>query len=118
MTPLQVFDYLAVRLDGSAAVAFGNHHLIWSLEDTGDVVELELSNGTLHSREPGAPRNVKVSATVRCTRADLNRLVVAEIAFADSIANGTVKVEGSTDLVTNLWNALTTFKMFFPIIEP
>lgn len=118
MTPLQVFDYLAVRLDGSAAVTFGNHHLIWSLEDTGDVVELELSNGTLHSREPGAPRNVKVSATVRCTRADLNRLVVAEISFADSIANGTVRVDGSRELVSNLWNALTTFKMFFPIIEP
>jgi hypothetical protein len=118
MTPLQVFDYLAVRLDGSAAVAFGNHHLAWSLDDTGDVVELELSNGTLHSREPGVRRTVDVSAHVRCNRSDLNRLVVAEISFADSLENGALRVEGSLDLVSNLWNALTTFKMFFPIIEP
>ena len=118
MTPLQVFDYLAVRLDGSAAVAFGNHHLVWSLDDTGDVVELELSNGTLHSREPGVRRTVDVSAHVRCNRSDLNRLVVAEISFADSLENGALRVEGSLDLVSNLWNALTTFKMFFPIIEP
>jgi alkyl sulfatase BDS1-like metallo-beta-lactamase superfamily hydrolase len=43
---------------------------------------------------------------------------VAEISFADSLENGALRVEGSLDLVSNLWNALTTFKMFFPIIEP
>jgi alkyl sulfatase BDS1-like metallo-beta-lactamase superfamily hydrolase len=91
---------------------------VWSLDDTGDVVELELSNGTLHSREPGVRRTVDVSAHVRCNRSDLNRLVVAEISFADSLENGALRVEGSLDLVSNLWNALTTFKMFFPIIEP
>lgn len=118
MTPLQVFDYLAVRLDGSAAVALGDHHLEWIFDDSGDAVELELSNGTLHSRQPGPHRLGEPSATVRCTRTDLNRLVVAELSIDDGLSTGAVRVEGSVDLVRSLWNALTTFKMFFPIIEP
>ena len=118
MTPLQVFDYLAVRLDGSTAINFGHHHLAWHLTDTGDVIDLEISNGTLHSRIPGTPRTGGLSATIHCSRSDLNRLVVAEVSFAGSVENGSVRIDGSTELVMSLWNAFTTFKMFFPIIEP
>jgi alkyl sulfatase BDS1-like metallo-beta-lactamase superfamily hydrolase len=118
MTPLQVFDYLAVRLDGSTAINFGHHHLAWHLTDTGDVIDLEISNGTLHSRIPSSRRTGGLSATIHCSRSDLNRLVVAEVSFAGSVENGSVRIDGSTELVMSLWNAFTTFKMFFPIIEP
>ncbi|NDB05736.1 MAG: hypothetical protein EBX95_08310 [Acidimicrobiia bacterium] len=118
MTPIQVFDYLAVRLDGSTAINFGHHQLAWHLTDTGEVIELEISNGTLHSRIPSVRRTGGLSATVHCSRSDLNRLVVADVSFADSVENGSVRIDGSTELVMSLWNAFTTFKMFFPIIEP
>lgn len=117
MTPLQVFDYLAVRLNGVEAERLGQHHLTWTLSDTGETVHLELSNGTLHSRT--TPTNTaSPSATIASTRTDLNRLVGAELDFGDAVASGAVAISGSAELVTSIWNALVTFKMFFAIIEP
>ena len=117
MTPLQVFDYLAVRLNGVEAEKLGHHHLTWSLSDTGETVHLELSNGTLHSRI-AATTSTNVSATIVSTRADLNRLVGAELVFDEAVKSGAVVITGSTELATSIWNALVTFKMFFAIIEP
>ncbi len=117
MTPTQVFDYLAVRLDGPAAIELGDHHVVWELTDTGQIVSLELSNGTLHSRVD-APDGVQVSATIRSTRSTLDRLAGAADTFPDAITTGTVTVDGDAALLISLWGMLTTFTMFFPIIEP
>lgn len=116
MTPLQVFDYLAVRLDGAVATSFGQRHVRWVLDDVGETIDLEFSNGTLHSRPPVA--SGEFDAVVHCSRTDLNRLVVAELDIASAIDDGIVRVEGSRELIRAFWSALTTFKMFFPIIEP
>lgn len=116
MTPTQVFDYLAVRLDGPAAVGLGQHHLQWRLRDTGDEVALELSNGTLHSRHGSTGETI--AATITSTRRDLDRLVGAELSIEDALATDLLHIEGDSDLVVSLWNLLTTFNMFFAIIEP
>lgn len=117
MTPVQVFDYLAVRLDGPAALGLGHHHLVWELTDTAETVSLELSNGTLHARLGGAEPPA-VSATVRSTRATLDRLAGAELTVDGAMSSGLVHVEGDGALLVALWERLTTFLMFFPIIEP
>ena len=116
MTVTQIFDYLAVRLDGPAAVELGHQHLVWYFTDTAQTVHLELSNGTLHSRLEATKENV--SATITSTRQDLDRLVGADLTIESALATGAVVVQGSSDLVVSLWNAMTTFNMFFAIIEP
>ena len=117
MTPTQVFDYLAVRLDCPAALELGHHHLAWEILDTGQTVALELSNGTLHSRlTEHAP--VDASAVVRSNRGVLDRLAGAERSWDDALAAGEVTIEGDSTVVIGVWERLATFRMFFPIIEP
>ena len=116
MTVTEIFDYLSVRLDGPAAVELDHHHLVWHFSDTAQTVHLELSNGTLHSRlEAG---QTVASAAISSTRQDLDRLLGAELSIEAALASGTVVVQGSSDVVVSLWSLLTTFNMFFPIIEP
>ncbi|MFM1751079.1 MAG: hypothetical protein RL119_41, partial [Actinomycetota bacterium] len=116
MTVTQIFDYLAVRLNGPAAVELGQHHLIWFLTDTGETVHLELSNGTLHSRLEARP--TEVSVTITSTRRDLDRLVGADLTLESALSTGAIVVQGSSEIVASLWSILTTFNMFFAIIEP
>ncbi len=48
MSLQQIFDFLAVRLDGPAVVPLGHLCVDWVLPDVADTVRVELSNGTLH----------------------------------------------------------------------
>jgi alkyl sulfatase BDS1-like metallo-beta-lactamase superfamily hydrolase len=119
MTPTQIFDYLAVRLDGPAAVSLGHHRFAWVLTDDGTVVQLELSNGTLHSRMAAGPTPPDDVATiVRSSRATLDRLTGAEIGFDEAVAAGQAAIEGDLGVVSAMWGLLTTFTLGFPIIEP
>ena len=47
----QVFDYLAIRLDGPAAVELGDVSFDWVVEDVDEHVRITLSNGTLHGTD-------------------------------------------------------------------
>ncbi len=121
MTPTQLFDYLAVRLDGTAAVGLGTHRLRWHLTDTGGTVAIELSNGTLHSRlvpDDRTADDVAADTVLRSTRRDLDRLASAELDLAGAVADGVVVVDGETELLVRLWSMLDDFGMFFAIIEP
>jgi alkyl sulfatase BDS1-like metallo-beta-lactamase superfamily hydrolase len=116
MTLTQVFDYLAVRLDGPAAVAIGHHVWHWTLSDTGEAVTLELSNGVLHSRL-GAPIE-DVTASLTSTRRTLDQLAGTDLPLTAAVESGDVSLRGSSAEIVALWSHLSTFGMFFPIIEP
>jgi hypothetical protein len=44
--------------------------------------------------------------------------VGAELTIEAALASGAVAIQGTSDVVVSLWNLLTTFNMFFAIIEP
>ncbi len=116
MTLQQVFDYLAVRIDGPAAADLGHLSINWLLPDTNQVARLELSNGTLHSapgRSHGSP-----DATVTCDRTALDELVVTGGQLGDLVDSGAATVSGDADRVLALWETFTDFPIFFKIIEP
>ena len=122
MTLGQVFDYLAVRLDGPAAVELGTVHVRWVL-DTGDGAAegaaTELSNGTLHSRVGALAATAPApDATVRCSLDDLHRLVSAGGDLRAEIEAGRFAIDGDADSVCGIFERLTPFEMFFPIVEP
>ncbi|MCB0994438.1 MAG: MBL fold metallo-hydrolase [Acidimicrobiales bacterium] len=117
MTPTQVFDYLGVRLDGPAALELSQGRLRWRLSDRADVVMIELSNGSLHSRLVDASGSEEVDTEITSTRADLDRAAGTDIDLAAEIAAGTFAVTGDADLLVGIWQRLERFQMFFPIIE-
>ena len=50
MTLGQIFDFLAVKVNGNAAVKLSPMTINWSFSDANENAYLELSNGTLHSK--------------------------------------------------------------------
>ena len=116
MTLQQVFDFLAVKVDGPAAVELGHLAIDWRLPDTGEVVRVELSNGTLHST-PGRTHDSS-DATVTCDRAALDALVSTGSQLADLVESGGAGIDGDADRVLALWAGLTDFPLFYAIIEP
>lgn len=116
MTVEQVFDYLAVRLDGPAAAGMGDRQFTWTMSDTDDVVRLTLSNGTLHAvvgRSAADP-----IAEVRGARAVLDELVASGDPLRARVDDGSVEITGDAEWVLGLWDLLVDFPMFFPIVEP
>ncbi|MGI9600431.1 MAG: alkyl/aryl-sulfatase [Acidimicrobiales bacterium] len=116
MTLEQVFDYLAVRLDGPAAAEAGDFDFGWSVTDTGEDVAVSISNGTLHARVGALPPNGV--ATVRSPRATLDALLASGDAIDDPLASGELAIDGDAAAVVDLWALLAQFPMFFPIVEP
>ncbi len=116
MTLQQVFDLLAVKVDGPAATAIGHLAIDWRLPDADEMARVELSNGTLHST-PGLS-HAAPDATVTCGRAALNDMVATGGTLADLVGAGTATIDGDADRVLALWDTLTDFPLFFRIIEP
>ncbi len=112
----QVFDYLAVRVDGRPAAGLGHLRIDWQLPDIGDVVRVELSNGTLHAT-PGLAHD-HPDATVTCSRSDLDEMVASGADLADLVGDGRVDLDGDAERVLALWGTLTEFPIFYAIIEP
>ena len=116
MTLQQMFDFLAVKVDGPAATLIGPLAVDWVLPDIGDSVRVELSNGTVHSR-PGA-RHTVPDAIVTADRSILEHLIATGEKFADLVGTGSITVEGDTGQVDALFGNLHDFPLFWNVIEP
>jgi len=112
----QVFDYLAVKIDGTKAVDLGHIFLNWVLPDVDETIRIELSNGTLHA-SPGLLHD-SPNAVVTCSREQLNRMVSTGDNISELVVAGEAKIEGDADVVFDLWGTFTDFPLLFNIIEP
>jgi len=80
---------------------------------------MELSNGTLHSRVGALAATAPApDATVQCALADLHRLVSTGGDLRAAIDDGSFTVDGDADSLCAIFERLTPFEMFFPIVEP
>ena len=116
MTLQQIFDFLAVKIDGQAAATLGPLAINWVLTDVDETARLELSNGTLHSM-PGLVHD-HPDATVSCNRLFLEEMVATGRTLPEVVDAGEASIEGQAERVLALWDTLTDFPMFWPIIEP
>ena len=112
----QVFDYLAVKIDGTKAIELGHIFLNWVLPDVDETIRIELSNGTLHA-SPGLLHD-SPNAVVTCSREQLNRMVSTGDNISELVASGEANIEGDIDTVFGLWGTFTDFPLLFNIIEP
>jgi len=116
MSLQQIFDFLAVRVDGPAVVPLGRVAVDWVLPDVAETVRVELSNGTLHS-QPGRTHS-SPDATVTGDRAALEDMIATGTPFAEVVESGAVAITGDSERVLGLFGNLTDFPLFWNVIEP
>jgi len=112
----QIFDYLAIKIDGEKAAKLGHIFLNWILPDIEETIRIELSNGTLHA-SPGLIHDAP-HAVVTCSRKQLNHMVSSGDSISDLVELNEASIEGDADLVFSLWETFTDFPLLFNIIEP
>jgi alkyl sulfatase BDS1-like metallo-beta-lactamase superfamily hydrolase len=114
-TPAMFFDFLAVRLDSDKAQGH-DMTLNWRFDDLRQSFALTLRNGVLTHRE--GRQHAKADASVRMSKAVLDRISVRQLDFATALKQGDIRVEGDAGKLTELLGMLATFKPAFNIVTP
>ena len=116
MTLGQIFDFLAVKVNGNAAVKLSPMTINWSFSDTNENAYLELSNGTLHSKIGPIIRSTDLE--IVSSRDVLEQLISTEYSITQALEEKRIDIEGNVEKFLNFWETLTDFPLFWPIIEP
>jgi alkyl sulfatase BDS1-like metallo-beta-lactamase superfamily hydrolase len=115
LTVAQVFDSIAVRVDGPRA--WDEHlRIAWSFTDEDATYLIELRNGALHHRTVGSvPEGVP---TFTLTRHGLIGLVTGTLDLGGALADGTVAVDGDPSGLGRLVELLGRVDPGFGIVVP
>ncbi|MFF8958043.1 alkyl/aryl-sulfatase [Streptomyces sp. NPDC014894] len=117
LTTGQIFESMAVRLDGPRAAA---HRLLLRWEFTGpdEVWTLLVGNGVLTPMRGDAPGGEKPQLTLRLERATLDQILAQRTTFADAIGSGAVTIEGDAGVLATFHGLLERPRRDFPIVLP
>ena len=115
LSPSQIFDAIAVRLDGPRA---WEHQLSigWVFRDSGETHRMELRNGVLSHRQVddvGA-----VDATLTLDRPALVGIVTQQLDMMAALADGTVQIDGDAAVLLTLVGLADEVDPNFPIVTP
>jgi alkyl sulfatase BDS1-like metallo-beta-lactamase superfamily hydrolase len=115
LTVSQVFDSVAVRVDGPRA--WDEHILIaWKILDEDLTYLTELRNGALHHRTvAGPPEGI---TTFTLTRASLIGAVTGTLDLGAALADGTVTIDGEPEVLGRLVGLLAPVDPDFNIVTP
>ena len=119
MTPEQLFDTLAVKLNadevGGLAVRIN-----FTFTDLGEQWVLGLSNRALHAI-PGR-HDPAAAVTFTTTKPVLYKVIDGQVPFAEAvaaaIADGSVQAQGDVAAAEMIFGHLDTFLSNFPLVEP
>jgi alkyl sulfatase BDS1-like metallo-beta-lactamase superfamily hydrolase len=115
LTVSQVFDSIAVRIDGPRA---WDEHIVttWTITDEDTTYVVELRNGVLHHRTVAeAPSDV---TRFTLSRRALIGVVTGQVDLATALADGTVTIDGDPDAMANLVGLLAPVDASFNIVLP
>ncbi|MFJ4774197.1 alkyl/aryl-sulfatase [Streptomyces uncialis] len=117
LTTGQLFESMAVRLDGPRAAA---HRLLlrWEFGDTGEVWTLLVGNGVLTPMRGDAPGGETPQLTLRLERSTLDRILARRTSFPEAIGAGDVTVDGDVTVLTTFHGLLEKPARNFPIVLP
>ena len=115
LTVPQVFDSLAVRIDGPKA---WDERLVisWMITDVGMTYVTELRNGALNHRSVAGP--VPGTTTFTLSRLDLIGLVTGSIDLVAAMADGAVVVDGDPAQLGRLVELIAPVDPNFEIVMP
>ncbi|MER5437075.1 alkyl sulfatase dimerization domain-containing protein [Streptomyces sp. NPDC002790] len=113
----QIFDSMAVRLDGPRAAA---HRLLlrWEFTDTDEVWTLLVGNGVLTPMRGDAPGGEAPQLTLRLARTTLNSVLAQHASFPEAIGSGAVTVDGDVTVLSTFHGLLENPARNFPIVLP
>jgi alkyl sulfatase BDS1-like metallo-beta-lactamase superfamily hydrolase len=115
LTVPQVFDSIAIRIDGPSA--WDLHLMIsWIITDTGTTHLTELRNGTLNHRTIAEP--VADTTTFTLTRPVLIGLVTGTLDLVAAISDGRVTVAGDSMILAQLVGVVAPVDTAFAIVTP
>jgi alkyl sulfatase BDS1-like metallo-beta-lactamase superfamily hydrolase len=114
LTPSQVFDSIAIRVDGPACWS-DRIALSWVITDDATYVT-ELRNGTFHHRRVAAP--TPGTTTFTLDRAALVGLVTGALQLGDALLDRTVAVDGDAHELARLMACLAPVDPDFAIVTP
>lgn len=108
----QLFDYLAIRLNGQRA-ADKQMALHFDFTDTNQQYTVTVKNGVLNhaARHVGQP-----DAILTLARANLNEVLTGRATFPDLLLTGKIQVAGDRQLFTAFLGLLDPFDFWFPIV--
>ncbi|HEY7071252.1 MAG TPA: alkyl sulfatase dimerization domain-containing protein [Acidimicrobiales bacterium] len=114
LTVPQVFDSVAIRIDGPRA---WDEHLVlsWVITDTGTTYVTELRNGALHHREAAA---AAPGTCFTLSRATLIGLVTGTVDAAQAVADGSLAVDGDAAGLQGLVSLIAPVDPNFAIVTP
>jgi len=117
LTTEQLFDALAVRVDGPRAAAA---RLVIRMEftDTGDQYTLLLANGVLTHIRGDAPGGAAPGVTFGLTRPVLEQLIAGRAKIPEQVGAGRVTIDGDPGLLTRLMSLLDQPDPDFAIVTP
>ncbi|WP_432167057.1 alkyl/aryl-sulfatase [Streptomyces sp. bgisy031] len=117
----QLFETMAVRLDGPRAAAL-RLLMRWEFADTdtdiGEVWTLLLGNGVLTSMRGDAPGGEPPQLTLRLERSTLDRILAGQATFTESVGSGAVAADGDLAVLPTFHDLLEEPLRKFPIVLP
>ena len=112
----ELFDLIAVRLNGPRAETTRSFRIDWWFTDTGEMFRMNLENCALTYMQ--IEKRSESDAEYRLARSTLDRLVTKEITFSEALAKREVEVKGDSGLFDMLMSLLDDFPVNFEIVEP
>jgi alkyl sulfatase BDS1-like metallo-beta-lactamase superfamily hydrolase len=108
------FDALAVRVDATRARGL-HFDLIWHFSDSGEHWQSTLSNGALSSLRvaDGTPGDLRIETD----RPTFDALLAQQLAPAESLADGRLKLIGDAGLLAHFVGLLDRFSGAFPVVD-
>ncbi|GAB3210863.1 alkyl/aryl-sulfatase [Marinactinospora thermotolerans] len=116
LEPRQLFEALAVRLDGPRAAGH-TLHILWRLRDDAEYHTV-LSNGVLVHDAANPLPGSRPGLTLVLDRAMLNRIVAHPASLPELIAAGEVGHEGDLHLLATLFGLVDKARRDFPVVTP
>ncbi|MFR0355193.1 alkyl/aryl-sulfatase [Streptomyces sediminimaris] len=116
LTTEQIFQSMAVRVDGLEAARAGRLLLRWEFPDISEVWTLLLSNGALIPMPGDAPRGEAPHVTLRLDRPTLDAVLAGDTTFPSAIRDGAVDIDGDVDVLVTLRGLLEPPTRDFPIV--
>jgi len=114
-TPAMFMDILSVRMDSDKAQGH-DMTLNWDFDDLDQHFALTLRNGVLTYREH--TRHAQADATVKMSKATLDRISLRQLDFPTAIKQGDIKLEGDAARFKAMLGMLASFQPTFNVVTP
>ncbi|HZJ26188.1 MAG TPA: alkyl sulfatase dimerization domain-containing protein [Acidimicrobiia bacterium] len=111
----QVFDVLAVRIDGAAA-ASRRVAMAWNLPDVDERHTVVVERGALHVEHGHADPDADASITLE--RSVLDGVLTGRLPFPDALEQGKIVIGGDAGVLAWFFGLLETSTPDFPIVTP